>query len=310
MHRRCARFAAALFAAPGVLAGCAAPTPGPHPWPGAETCRPAKRIETALADVRRFMVVRATINGGVAPLLVDTGAETSTLTPRAVAALHLRYDRAPGRKLAGVIGDVSVDTVPVSAVALNGAVVATAERVAVGALPPIPAFGAPVAGLLGADVLARFDLDLDLPAGRLTLYARATCPDFLPWAGATPVPFHTVRAGLVGVEATVDGRPVAALLDTGARTTLLTRAAAHALGVTDAMLREDGQRVGTGIGPASVAMRRHRFASIGLAGTVVRDMEVNVADVRLPGVAMLLGADFLGPREIWISYGTGRLFLR
>ena len=42
----------------------------------------------------------------------------------------------------------------------------------------------------------------------------------------------------------------------------------------------------------------------------LRAKDLNVAEVRLPGVAMLLGADFLGSREVWISYGTGRLFLR
>jgi len=34
------------------------------------------------------------------------------------------------------------------------------------------------------------------------------------------------------------------------------------------------------------------------------------ADLRLPGVDMLLGMDFLASHQVWISYATGRLFLR
>ena len=52
------------------------------------------------------------------------------------------------------------------------------------------------------------------------------------------------------------------------------------------------------------------FASIGVPGAAAHDLPVNIADLRLPGVQMLLGADFLGRRQVWISYATGRLFVR
>ena len=53
-----------------------------------------------------------------------------------------------------------------------------------------------------------------------------------------------------------------------------------------------------------------RFAELGLPGDLERDMPVNIAELNLPGVDMLLGADYVDARHAWISYATGRLFLR
>ncbi len=308
MPRRPLRPALALLAGLCALAACA--TSPPIPRPLADACRPVRRVELPLRDARNFMLAAALLDGKPATLLVDTGAETSTLTPRTVTALHLRRDPAHGRTLAGVTGNVRSDTVRLRQLALGGVVVAGAQDMAVGTLPSLEGLDPPVAGLLGGDVLSRFEVDLDLPAGRMTLYSRSPCPDYLPWPGAAPVLFKQARPGLAVLSAQVDGRPVRALLDTGARTTLLTREAARGLGVTEPMLASDEARTGSGVGPASVAMRRHRFASIGVPGAAAHDLAVNIADLPLPGVQMLLGADFLGRRQVWISYATGRLFVR
>jgi predicted aspartyl protease len=117
------------------------------------------------------------------------------------------------------------------------------------------------------------------------------------------------RQGLTFLPLTVDDRPVRALLDTGARASLMTRRVAAALGVTAPMLELDPERGGVGIGMASIELRQHRFDRVALGAITVRDMAVNVADMQLPGVDMLLGADWLGPRHVWISYSSGALFI-
>jgi predicted aspartyl protease len=194
--------------------------------------------------------------------------------------------------------------------AMGGVVVARAQPMAVGDLPTLAALDPPIAGLLGADVLAKFEVEFDPRAARMALYSPSACAAWLPWPGATPVPFSRADSGLVYIDAAVDGGRLHALLDTGARTSMVTQQAARTLGVTDAMLAGDEERTGGGVGRASVSMRRHRFATLSLPGVVDRDVALNVADVALPGAEMLLGADFLGRRQVWISYATGRLFLR
>jgi predicted aspartyl protease len=117
-------------------------------------------------------------------------------------------------------------------------------------------------------------------------------------------------SGLAFVGAQVDGRRVRAMLDTGARTTLMTRATAMSLGVSAATLAGAASRNGVGIGLGNIAFRQVRFAEIGLPGDLERNMPVNIAELDLPGVDMLLGADYVDARHAWISYATGRLFIR
>jgi predicted aspartyl protease len=168
----------------------------------------------------------------------------------------------------------------------------------------------PVAGLLGVDVLSHFEVELDLPAHRMALYTLTGCSSYAPWPDASTFALQRTATGLTFVGAQVDGRAVRALVDTGARTTMLTRQTAMALGVSEATLAGATTRNGVGIGSGSVVFRQHRFDELGLPGDLVRDMPVNIAELDLPDIDMLLGADYLERRHTWISYATGRLFIR
>jgi hypothetical protein len=87
----------------------------------------------------------------------------------------------------------------------------------VGELAIIGPGGAPPQLVLGGDLLARHDLDLDLPGRQLTLYQAQQCRlDAPPFAGLVySLPMRTRRNHiLVGVEVT--GRAADAVFDTGA----------------------------------------------------------------------------------------------
>jgi hypothetical protein len=65
--------------------------------------------------------------------------------------------------------------------------------VTVGPLPVTEIAGRPIAGLLGPDFLSPFDLDIDLPDRRLTLYDVHGCDAwFLPWT----TPYAAIPANL------------------------------------------------------------------------------------------------------------------
>ena len=119
-----------------------------------------------------------------------------------------------------------------------------------------------------------------------------------------------VGGGLLFVSAEIDGRSVRALLDTGARSSLVTQRVAAGLGVTDDDLSRDPLVTGHGIGAGSVAFRRHRFDTVRVGGVTVQDMTVNIAPLPIAGVDMLLGADWLTGHRVWISPAAGRLFQR
>lgn len=298
----------ALLLALALPSACAAAPPRARLTP--DPCRPVEQVELPLREARNFLLTPATLDGKPVTLLVDTGAETTTLTPQAVIALNLARDPGHSKTLVGVTGNVSSAGARLRELSLAGHIVGGTRNVAVGDLPSLEGIDPPVAGLLGADVLAGFDVELDLPAGRMALYAPSTCADWRPWAGGVQAHFRRSRGGLAFLDVQVEGRPVRAMLDTGARTSLLTRQAAQALGVTEATLAGDMARTGRGVGGGTVTLREHRFDTFGLPGAIARNMILNVADLPLAGAELLLGADYLGHRHLWISYAAGKLYLR
>jgi hypothetical protein len=191
-----------------------------------------------------------------------------------------------------------------------GAAVVTERSLGVGAIGAFAGTDRPVAGLLGTDFLANYDVEIDGPGRRMALYDVAHCNGFVPWEGAEiSLPGAPSRSGLMFVPVAIDGRPVSALLDTGARSSLLTRRVAYALGVDDKALDADPRRTGQGIGAAGIDFRLHHFARVDVGEMPMHDVPLNIADMRLPGIEMLLGADWISRHRIWISYTSGMVFI-
>ena len=106
----------------------------------------------------------------------------------------------------------------------------------------VPAvFAGPLDGVIGADTLSSFDVDLDLPHYRMILYQRQACPDAKPaWAE----PYTRITAGRskgdhLFFPVQLDGRMIDAFVDTGAQLTMLSTRIAQALGVSVAALARD-----------------------------------------------------------------------
>jgi predicted aspartyl protease len=287
------------------LAGCAtAPAPA-----RLAACPIERRAELPITVLRNFLLVPAALDGGKVMMVVDTGAEASTVTPQTVESLGLAW--APSSAmLLGVSGQVRGNgTARLRQMDLGG-LEQGGRALDVGRLPDLTGSARPVAGLLGADVLGGYDIELDLPHHAMTLYAVPPCPGFVPpgYDAADGHDLQRVGGGLLFVSAEVDGRSVRALLDTGARSSLVTRRVAAGLGVTDDDLSRDPLVSGHGIGAGDVTFRRHRFDEVRVGGVAVRDMTVNIAALPIAGVDMLLGADWLAGHRVWISRAAGRLF--
>ena len=108
----------------------------------------------------------------------------------------------------------------------------------------------------------------------------------------------------------VDGVPLRALLDTGAGMSLIAAPGMVRLGLTAARLRNDPGQAVNGLGPRTVAMQRHVFATLQVGDGTMTHPTLWVAPVRLtPIVDMLLGADWLADKRVWISYATRQVFV-
>ena len=263
------------------------------PWAvPALACTRVKVAELPLRLVEGYAVVPASLAGQAVSLLLDTGAQGMLVTPEPAATLALPLAGTP--RIFGPGGSQEARVVALPDLRLAG--VPMPEQLApVAPLPALPAVTPPLAGLLGAGLLRQFDLELDVPGGRLTLWSGAGCP--LP-AGIA-LQMEITRAGEAFVPVRVNGRTLLAQLDSGSRATILSTAAARRLGLDAPVSANtapgiDGNRLPVG----------HTRARLGLGDERAEDWPVSIAPLQLERGDMLLGLDRLGRRRVWLFYGA------
>ena len=278
----------------------------------AQACLRQEMAEATLRDDDGFISMPVTIDGQAASLLVDTGSDGGLLTEAAAGALGLRRDPDRRTLLRGTGG--TGERVPnvLLPLAIGGMRLQEAS-VPVGALPATPVVDPPVAGLLGADVLSRFDLELDLPHRRIGFWRIAAGS-----VACAPPPGWTARYQAIPLRrqgdrllmtARLDGRPVSVLVDTGARSRILSTAAARRLGVYGDRLGADPGGVNAGVDLHPSEYHWHRFRRLTIGGETMDDPVLTVAPLAEP-VDLLLGADWFATREVWISFATNTMFVR
>jgi Aspartyl protease len=263
------------------------------------------------------IIVPVELNGMTASFILDSGAQRSVVTQDAVQRLGLARDQWVGTTMGGIGGidrrpNADPHSFSLGGIPMVRRTVNHDTSLTVGVLPRPRAGSQVIDGLLGRDFLSLFDLDLDMPARRLTLYRVNGCSGrFLPWTGdydAIPV---TVPAGeAIVVPVMLDGRILRALLDTGASASLLGAPGMYRMGLEQANLTADPADRISGLGPRVVTAHRHQFRSMRVGNQTIDLPEIWVEPVRLtPIVDMLLGADWLAGRRVWISFTTKQLFV-
>jgi predicted aspartyl protease len=259
----------------------------------------------------RAPTLRLSANGHPVTLLLDTGAERTILIPHAAKRIGAQAPRISfQRKLEGITNAFQTHEVELSSFSAER-VPMPGRRVLVGPIA-LPQTAVPLDGVLGADLLAAFDLDLDLRHQRLMLYEKQSCPAAAPsWSrpyGALDVARSPDNQIFFSVR--LDDHRFSALLDTGAHTTGLSKAAARSLGLSDAMLASGRASTIRGAGGETVDARMYRFSRLQVGGVTVANPELAVVDAILPNTEMILGTDVLSSMRLWLSYGSRRMFLQ
>ncbi len=288
-----------------------------EPTSGHADCVVRQATSVGLSMVGGRILVQVEVNGIPSSFILDTGAQRSVVTEAAIRRLGLARDQWVGTTMSGIGGinrraNANPRSFTLAGVPLVRRTLNHDTSLTVGVLPGSSAPGPVVDGLLGRDYLSLFDLDLDIPALRLSLFQPVGCSGrFLPWADnyiAVPISNPTENALVVPV--VLDGIPLRALLDTGASGSLLGAAGIFRLKVDLASLGSDATEQVSGLGPHIVTLRRHQFRSLSVGGQSIGTPLLWVAPLRLtPIVDMLLGADWLAGRRVWISYATHQLFI-
>lgn len=303
---------APVLAQDGTLAQDGAPVP----------CAVTRIARVPLRDDGGYLSVPVSIAGraaqGAYSLVVDTGAEGGLISGRVAEALGLLIDSGRRTVLYGtggaggmvpnvLIADLRLTTEDGQGLDLGPL------STPVGDLPGQPMITPPVAGLLGGDVLSHFDLEFDVAGGWLSLWRMrgddGACHAAPAWHGAyDTVPL--VRDGhrvAVGVE--LDGQALTALVDSGARSRILSTDAAARVGVSEDRLAVDPGGETSGVDGRTKWYHWHRFASLRIGNEVEHAPVLTVAPLR-DRVDMLLGADWFARHNVWISYAGNRMFVR
>ena len=262
-------------------------------------------------------LVRARLDGRVAWFVLDTGAERTLLTPDAVRRLGLRLDPWVGTTTIGIGGterhaNAVARSLTLAGVALRQARVMGGLSLSVGAIPAGRVGGVVVDGVLGRDLLARFDLALDFPAARVGLYRVRGCAGrFLPWS----VPYGGVGSlpgyrAMLGIPVRADGVVLRAMIDTGSTGSLVSGAGMARLGWSVAGLAGAPAVRARGVGKRVVVMRYAHLWEMRVAGVAAREVPVVAAPVILtPLLDLLVGMQWLSGHLVWLSYATGQVFV-
>lgn len=301
----CLRLACALLVM--LLAACAQT----GLFDAATTCDYQMRATVPLDAAHGRPLVDAEVNGDPVRLIVDTGAETTLLTSAAAERLGVAATGAPLR-LVGVGGEGAGSATTVHSLAIgelelrNLPVVVDSDSENSG-----PSLGKVADGILGLDVLSHFDVDLDMPNGRITFYRARMCEGGRPdWtlAYATLDAEVSARLHLI-VPVGLDNQTLSATVDSGSNSTVLADRDMARFGLTVAVLRRDPIIRVRGIAPTLSPIRVHRFAALTIGDLLFLHPEIPVSP--LPDFVgdMLLGSDVLREHRAWLSWASGRVYV-
>jgi predicted aspartyl protease len=280
-------------------------------------CEAAPAIDCKLAMIAQIplqvqdglLVVPAGINGKWVHLVVDSGAERTTIGNATADRLGLPHDPRCKVRSVGIGGATTSTDVTIDRLVLGG-VHFPIQRVAAGTFDLQNERGLSADGLLGADILLAYDMDIDVPAGTLTLYRSRLCPTMQPPWQEPSIEIAGVRARkdrlLLPFE--LDEAEGLALLDTGTQGNVLGVAMARRIGLTEQALASDPPVHNTGTG-GEIISYLHRFRRLRI-GPVAEESPTIVVLPSDFGVGdALIGEEFLQGRRVWLSFRNRQVFV-
>jgi predicted aspartyl protease len=253
------------------------------------------------------------LNGVELRMIIDTGAEWTTVSKAAATRMGLSFRRAGD--LYGVGGYT----------ALYGFQAKTFE------IGHLHGHALPLAvsdisfddgeeqadGLLGADYLSGYDMDLDI-SGKIGLFkVLGQCS-----APVSSLPEPVYQAGFMKQEhpddisprvaVQIGGHHLTAIIDTGAPRSAIFRNAAYWIGLDADALATHPDGTTTGVGPRTVRVLRRVTPPITIGEITIANLPIDIIDQRLrdTGVDMLLGMDFFAHVHGWLSFSSHTLLMQ
>ena len=279
----------------------------------ATSCRIVAEAKLPMREFHGHFITTVSINNQPVPMMIDTGASHTVLSPRFADMAGLAQDMNQSVHNSGIGGRTASQHPRVVHSIKFGPIALQDYDLPTGNIVPADQEADPTSpvGLLGTDLLAKYDVELDFPNRRMTLYSISSCEGhFVPWTGEYQA-FQPTRTdkNLLVIPIVLNGHTMRATIDTGSNRTSVTREATLDAGVDATALDQDPASLMTGANGVNV--HTHRFDTMTVDRTTFRNASVLVQDAELPPyMDMLLGMDFLHWRKLWISYATTQVFMQ
>lgn len=262
------------------------------------------------------LTLSATINQHPLSLILDTGSEGSLLTSHALKTLSLTQIKDENTHIIGTNGQkLSVQLANIPTLTLNNLTIETLT-IPVSELSAIPIIKPTILGILGMDILSHYDIELDLPHKILTLWRNNNrsllCTSPPQWSGKwEKIPLIALRNRFL-IPFQLNGKKGTALLDTGARSTILSNKFAYKMGITEDILKTDPTGINSTIGKNphhSSYYHWHQFHTLTIGNHQTTKPTLTVAPLD-EEADMLLGANWFSERHIWLSPSSGILYIK
>jgi predicted aspartyl protease len=298
-------------------------------------CKLVKIVDWPVRAVRNLIVVEGAINGRKIGIMLDTGSTMSLILRSTAVRLDLPRREAKGARIFGLGGESTIEIASVDDFRLGEVSTKDLQLFVAGERD----FGEGVDVLLGENFLSRFDVEFDLAHRAVRLYQSRDCDgvSLAYWTtevvGVVEIEPIDEAHPRIGLTVRINGRPIDAMLDSGASSSVLTMQDAASLGVTPDTPGVAAGYPSQGLGAKSVNSWVGSFQSFAIGNENISDVRIRFADMykdatytdtrsRVAKSAgrtqpMLVGADFLrayrtlvahSQRKVYFTYSGGPVF--
>jgi Aspartyl protease len=258
--------------------------------------------------------VMASINDVVRPMRVDTGAAVTMLKTSVVDQLKLKRDPSlahASRVLGWGQTEAEAQLNAIPSILAFGDLVYRDRGTVVAKMDDGNGPEKDSIGVLGDDVLSQFDVELDFPSKKLTLYRAADCyGTFAPWTGdyaATPFLHDNSK---ITVDIVLNEERTRAMVDTGAGFSFVSRNASALWDASDSEFSSTSGRANTPFNDrTSFAVKTVIFDKRRIGDEIFPRGEMAVVDVDVPMASAMIGLDYWRTRRVWISYPNKWMFI-
>lgn len=283
---------------------------------GAFAEEPDCRLQIAAAlpmqlDNSNTVSVPAAIQGHPIRMLVDTGAYSSTLQQTTADALGLKYEVSAKGGRGRIFGNIKMRRfVTVKDFTIGNL---KADGISFMLMPPDERLQGAHDGLLGGNVLTKYDVDFDFANGKMNLFLPHRCPGKVVYWTAdddavAKVPFRLKGQHII-IKLMLDGKEVEATLDTGA---------------TMSIMDMETYMPKYGLTPDSPGVMRrggadnpyprysYTFKELSLPGVTVKNPSLTFVSQKYShndDYNMLLGMDVLRQLHLYIAYSEKMLYI-